>query len=239
MSSIIVKNQHILPARSIKRFCNSNGDVKVLLKESGKVFLAKTTNKIFCVQRFWDQSAEKGVGKRIEDDFQAIVDKVLFHNNYKLHSEYQTAITRFYALWKYRSLMDNEERVTPEQSKLTPLVTDSHEKQLLDEMQIHYVDENGSFPSRNTRGFELQGQVMMFERMNNGLVWHLVASPHLDLIVPDTPHNDLYIPISPTRCLLAGTPVESLSLAQSIHANTSSYMKSKKYVLGTTVEKYA
>ena len=111
------------------------------------------------------------------------------------------------ALWKYRAALDSEERLVNEASKLTSTVTELNEKNHLDELHVHYVDESGTFPARNIRGFELRGQVMMYERSYDNLNWCLVNSPHRDLIVPDTPEDDLFIPITPSMCLLTGQPV--------------------------------
>jgi hypothetical protein len=239
MSGIIVKNQHILPSRSIQRFCATNGNVEVLRKASGKKFSAKPNNKIFCVTRLWDQGTEKSFGKQIEDEFQSVIEQILQCGDYAIPKKQHRSITRFLALWRYRASIDSEPYPIHEASKLTPTVTDPNEKILLDELHIHYVDKSGSFPSRNMRGIELQGQVMMFNRTHQDLSWCLVKSLHLDLIVPDSPENDLFIPITPSMCLLAGKAFPELSLAQSKDANTRSYVKSKNIIFGRSVLNYA
>jgi hypothetical protein len=239
MSGIIVKNQHILPSRSIQRFCATNGNVEVLRKASGEKFSAKPNNKIFCVTRLWDQGTEKSFGKQIEDEFQSVIEQILQCGDYAIPKKQHRSITRFLALWRYRASIDSEAYPIHEASKLTPTVTDPNEKILLDELHIHYVDESGSFPSRNMRGIELQGQVMMFNRTHQDLSWCLVKSLHLDLIVPDSPENDLFIPITPSMCLLAGKAFPELSLAQSKDANTRSYVKSKNIIFGRSVVNYA
>ncbi|NQY58183.1 MAG: DUF4238 domain-containing protein [Colwellia sp.] len=239
MSSIIVKKQHVFPSRSIKRFCAEGGSVEVFRKASGKRFLAKPNNTVFWVNRVWDQSTEKSFGKRIEDEFQSVTEKILQRGCYEIPKDQHRVITRFLALWKYRAALDSEERLVNEASKLTSTVTELNEKNHLDELHVHYVDESGTFPARNIRGFELRGQVMMYERSYDNLNWCLVNSPHRDLIVPDTPEDDLFIPITPSMCLLTGQPVHELSLDQSIDANTRSFIKSKDIIFGRTVAEYA
>lgn len=239
MSKIIVKKQHIIPSRSIQRFCGTNGNVEVLRKASGEKFLAKPKNKVFCVNQVWDQGTEKSFGKQIEDEFQSVVEQVLKRNDYTIPKKQHQAITRFLALWRYRASIENEAYPIHEASKLSPTLIDPDEKIRLDELHINYVDESGSFPSINMRGIELQGQVMMFDRIHHDLKWCLVKSLHLDLIVPDSPENDLFIPITPSICLLAGKPLPELSIAQSKEANLRSYVKSKSIIFGRSVVKYA
>ena len=54
---MIVKKQHLLPARSIERFYATNANVEVLRKASGEKFRAKLNNTIFSVNRIWDQKS--------------------------------------------------------------------------------------------------------------------------------------------------------------------------------------
>jgi hypothetical protein len=63
-------NQHIFPTQSIKRFTNESGRVSVHDLCVNNSFSAKPDNPIFCARRAWDERAETGYMKRIEDEFQ-------------------------------------------------------------------------------------------------------------------------------------------------------------------------
>lgn len=66
--------QHIFPSKSIDRFCNGNGVVDMYMFNHGKRRTAKPSDKFFCARRKWDERAEKGYGKDVEDEFQQVVD---------------------------------------------------------------------------------------------------------------------------------------------------------------------
>ena len=93
--------QHIFPSRSISRFCRDNGNVDMYMFKHSKRREAKPCDKIFCARRKWDERAEKGYGKDIEDKFQRVVDRILQNPSLVLPSE-NLSITEFYALWNLR-----------------------------------------------------------------------------------------------------------------------------------------
>ena len=77
MSRSLVKNQHVFPAKSIERFCGSNGHVQVRRLKGGDAFLQGPKSNVFCVKRIWDQRSEQGYGKSIEDRFQYLIENEL------------------------------------------------------------------------------------------------------------------------------------------------------------------
>ncbi len=66
--------QHTFPAASISRFTNRDGTVSVYHISSKKILKLPTDNQLFCAKRNWDQRAEDGYMKEIEDKFQALAD---------------------------------------------------------------------------------------------------------------------------------------------------------------------
>lgn len=235
----IVKNQHIFPKASLDRFTDEAGNISVLRLSSGPAFPQKTRNKIFCVDQEWDQRAEIALGKVIEDDFQELIENILLSFRYSLSKEESTIVSKFYALWSYRSCINEYDDSLPLESiKMTPNNISDERKTELELMHIHYVDESGRMPDRFLKGIIIQGGIMHFLDRNPDLSWCLVKSPYFDLILPDNPANDLYIPVSPDLCLLAGNPVAELSKNQSIHANKISIEKSKEWVCGRDLAEY-
>ena len=59
--------QHTFPAASIARFADTTGCVEVYLIKQNKVVRLKPDDKLFCAKRVWDQRAESGFMKEIED----------------------------------------------------------------------------------------------------------------------------------------------------------------------------
>lgn len=65
-------DQHVFPKASIQRFTNPGGSVEIFVKKLNRVLKLKPNNSIFCARRVWDQKTEAGIGKHIEDRFQAL-----------------------------------------------------------------------------------------------------------------------------------------------------------------------
>ncbi len=93
--------QHIFPSRSISRFCKEDGLVDIYMFQQQKRRSARPNDKIFWARRKWDERAEKGYGKEIEDEFQNVVDRILQSKGLLSPSD-KFVITRLYALWNCR-----------------------------------------------------------------------------------------------------------------------------------------
>lgn len=74
---LLTVSQHVLPLASIARFADAEGRVSLHDLARRKVRLAKPNDNIFCAMRAWDQQAERGYMKRIEDEFQHLASKVI------------------------------------------------------------------------------------------------------------------------------------------------------------------
>ena len=88
------------------------GRVSVHLIARSEVLSAKPSNALFCACRAWDERAEAGYMKRIEDEFHAIVAPIVDGKVEAIASEQKPAVDRMYALWymraRYRDLEEQE-----------------------------------------------------------------------------------------------------------------------------------
>lgn len=237
MNRTIVKNQHTFPKRSLERFLNDENCIYVRRLSGNGPFPVKPDNQIFCVTRKWCQSSEQGLGKGIEDKYQGVIEDLLANKRTELLPAESEIVNQFYALWKYRTCIDEfEDQIGS--FNLTPTALTSEEKRDLDLSHISYVDETGSFPNRNIKGVIMHGGIIHFLDMHRNTPWILVESPDCELIIPDNPGNDMYIPVTPHWCLLAGNPVKSLTVKQSEQANLGSVAKSNQYIAGRSLSRY-
>jgi hypothetical protein len=105
-------NQHVFPLKTMKHFAPPGGRVSVCLIARREVRSMKPKNALFCARRAWDERAETGYMKRIEDEFQAIVAPIIDGKVGVIASEQKPAIDRMYALWymraRYRHLEGQE-----------------------------------------------------------------------------------------------------------------------------------
>src|SRR5262249_39848720 len=74
----------------------------VHLLERDKVLRLKPMHQIFCRERMWDQWAEVGFMKQIEDRFQPIAEAILGGKSL-LSPEEHNNVSAFYALWSVRA----------------------------------------------------------------------------------------------------------------------------------------
>lgn len=73
----LTKHQHIVPSKSISRFCDPSGFVWVKHRQKQSIFPSKPRNRgVFCVKRAWEERSENGHKKNIEDAYQEIADAI-------------------------------------------------------------------------------------------------------------------------------------------------------------------
>ncbi len=90
------------PARSIERFADAAGTVEVWLRRDDETFRASPDNPLFCARRTWDQRAESGSLKAIEDEFQILADRIA-NGGARLTAEESLAASKFFILWQVRA----------------------------------------------------------------------------------------------------------------------------------------
>ena len=60
---------------------------------------------MFCARRLWDQSAESGFGKAIEDKFQVVAQRLAESKAPTVEPGMHDALTRMYLLWRQRAIL--------------------------------------------------------------------------------------------------------------------------------------
>lgn len=148
----IVKNQHVLPAKSIGRFGDEKGQVQVYRLENKKIFPASPKNGIFCVNRVWDQRSEQGYGKRIEDSFQSLMTYVLSNQLISLPPEGHKIVSKFYALWCLRSKIETYDKYARgEPVGMTGEELTEEQKIVVELKHGIYAESGGVVPERFSR----------------------------------------------------------------------------------------
>lgn len=196
--------QHIFASRSISRFCNEEGFVDLQMFQPKKRRFAGPADKIFCARRAWDERAEKGYGKHIEDKFQTVVDRFL-QGNSPMFSEENLAITEFYGLWNVRhvwSKVPMEDTPIKGVKELSVSLTlDDQER--LEKEQISYLTDELAIPSRQMRGISIQMNIDNVVEKMAGTKWGILHASEGEFIVPDNFLARRIIPINPSVCFVA------------------------------------
>jgi hypothetical protein len=95
--------QHVFPVASILRFAQKDGRVSVYLIKQRKEAHLKPSDQIFYAKRTWDQRAESGFMKDIEDRYQELAENVIAGKIRTITEKEKPIITNMYALWNIRA----------------------------------------------------------------------------------------------------------------------------------------
>ncbi len=196
--------QHIFPAKSIERFADSNGMVEVKLISQNKVISLPPDDQLFCAKRCWDQRAEEGYQKSIEDSFQALTSKIIDNPTSILGDSDNRVATDFYLLW----LLRYERNLSPlPDVQLKGIIggkpfTKDEEERLEKNHVIFTRGEIPSVPSRFMTGLNIQMSIDKRRSDIGKVQWGVVKSNEGDFIVPEIYFDVAVIPISPNIILL-------------------------------------
>ncbi|WP_122279915.1 hypothetical protein [Pseudomonas syringae group genomosp. 3] len=202
-------NQHTFPSASIARYANKEGAVQVFHKSSQRMFYAKPSDQTFGAQRIWDQRAEAGFMKDIEDTFQTLAS-MLDDPAFQMGPQHFSIINEFYCLWNIRAQRKKIGHTadpsvgTPEVIGLRRNYTKDEQEQL-EAAGIGYIRPDFTVSSRFLVAPSIQLQLSnSTERMKmRDITWRLLKADDGEFIVPDNFFNLLALPLSPTRCLYA------------------------------------
>jgi hypothetical protein len=201
-------DQHVFPSKSIERFTDQRGRVSVHELHRAQVIRAKKPdNAIFCARRAWDQRAEAGYMKRIEDDFQKIVGPIVEGKTQTLASELKASVDRMYALWYMRS---RYRELESQEIQLNGIAGDDLTKEQEENLEKNgylFTRKSGRIPARQLNGLELQLRIDSYARELAGSVtrWGVISTQSGEFIVPDVPSHCI-IPLTPRLALVGPAP---------------------------------
>jgi hypothetical protein len=195
-------NQHVFPLRSIKRFANQSGSVSVHDLHRNKDFPAKPRNAIFCANRAWDERTETGYMKRIEDEFQQIVDPIVNGKAETIGPEQKPVVDRMYALWHMRARYREIEAQEIQLKGVTGNDLTKEQEENLEKNGYMFARRSGTMPARQLNGLELHFRINNYARDLAAVVtrWGVISAKSGEFIVPDVPFHGI-IPITPLLAL--------------------------------------
>ena len=213
-------NQHCLPARSIERFTNSSECVEVFLKDEEKQFPVKPSNKIFCAMRAWDQKAESGFMKDIEDRYQALADRVIQQEILILDKREELLISKMFALWNTRWHWDFYSDQT-KHIELTSILSgdtlsidqeEGLEKAGITTMRSH--SDNVTIPIRLLTGIGIKANIHQAMSHLTDANWEIITCTEGEFVVPDTANVFRYLPLTPHFCFFSQSRDQKLNPKQ-------------------------
>ncbi|PZM12897.1 hypothetical protein [Rhizobium tubonense] len=235
----LTKKQHIVPRRSIARFCNEAGLVRVTRK-NGKTFLAKPENAGFCAPRLWEERSENG-HKTIEDTFQAIADRICIGDLDIPDLQHSHDITAMFALWAVRShLVEANDRgvglrnmpgLKGFSSGADLSGWSSDERDQLEKAGYVISNPDGSIPGRMLAWPHMQRKINAIYSKVRGMKWGVLRAGDGQFLMPDRYRQTWILPLSPTTLLAAGRSEETLSADAVAKVNSLSMSEYRMWFL--------
>lgn len=226
----LTRDQHVIPVATLRRFADSDGLLEVHLRD-GRVLRIPTDNQLFSVDRLWDQRAEAGYMKSIEDDFQALVDPLEAGRPGPLSPNEHRTITRFWSLWRWRNhFIDSPTQPQP-LNGITPDKFSKDQQEILESKWILFVAEDSTLPARMATGMRIQMLVDRDEVQLGEKHWGVLRGCEPNLILPDRPGALMAIRASPRLLLAADNPDGELNAQEITRANAFALQLSRNYVV--------
>jgi hypothetical protein len=182
--------------------------------------------------RVWDQRAEVGFGKSIEDAFQHIAGQIAEGTITHVPEGVHGTITEMYLLWRHRCirarapLPDVPLNIVRPTRDLT-----SDQQEVLESRGFSFVQPDGAMPGRMAAGALLQvGMDRDWAAGASGMRWGILRSPPgAEFLVPDAFIGQPLLPVAPDCYLASGAASGVLSLGETGAINREAKLASSSY----------
>jgi hypothetical protein len=194
-------NQHVFPLRSLQRFADPTGHIMVRRGNPPKELRLKPNNPMFCAFRAWDERAEKGYMKRIEDRFQVLAREITAGRTSLEPTEFN-AISQFYALCRLRSQHRTAPIIDQPVPGLTPEVLTLDQEENLEKNGYIFAGGTG-IPGRMIAGLVIQRWIDYFQHQLKDKQWGIILALRGEFVVPDQFGESPIVPVTPKIALVA------------------------------------
>ena len=224
--------QHCFPKRSIERFTNDKGVVCVHILKTEKTVSLRPDDPIFCARRTWDERAESGFMKEIEDTFQDLADRVASGKVVRhLSIAERQIVTDMFALWNIRCLWKNrplqDEKIIGALGTTRNLSLDDQE--LLEKNHITPIRPDASMDGRHFTGVKIQQNLFHVRETMKDAHWGILKSRGDEFVVPDSCENRVHLPLTPHLCFANIVGYRVLDSTELREMNAQSICTSKEY----------
>jgi hypothetical protein len=199
-------NQHVFPLKTMEQFAQ-DGRISVHLIARGKVGPIKPNNALFCARRAWDQRAEAGYMKQIENECQAIIAPIIDGKVGVITPEQKPIIDRMYALWYMRARFRDLEEQEIQLKGIAGDDLTKEQEENREENGYMFARKGGKLPARQLNGVQLQMRIDAYAwQVAAGVTrWGVISAQSGEFMVPDVPSHTI-IPLSPRLALVGSAP---------------------------------
>lgn len=227
--------QHVIPARTIERFTAPDGMVEVNIGSDNRVERLRPDAGIFWTRRAWNQRAERGYMKQIEDRFQAVANRIASGELTEIPEESAHDVNQFYSLWFHRSRIQPTDEIETQFNGLTGNTLTKDEQETLEARGVMFVREGGKVATRDVTGLQIQARIMMDNRSYAERRWGVIHAPEGEFVMSDVPAHEL-MPITPTILLAANHPSGVITKSNLTSVNTEFLAYTRRYFFGRNLK---
>jgi hypothetical protein len=224
----LTREQHVIPVATLRRFALPDGRVEVHLRDR-RIVKLPVDDQLFCVERLWDQRAEAGYMKKIEDEFQALVSELEAGRSGPLSSDEDRCITRFWGLWHWRNHFIDSPLEDTNLNFIAGGSLSLDQKEILESRGYIFAVGDGRLPARMMTGLRIQMAIDHYEMANGGRHWGVLRSSFLPLIIGDRPGNLMALSATPRLLLAADNPDGELTQSEAFKANQAALAFSRNF----------
>lgn len=229
--------QHCFPTASITRFANSDGRVEVKLIKQDKKIKLRPEDQLFCAMRTWDQRAESGFMKEIEDQYQELAESILQGKVETIKPEEQSVITDMFGIWNirwHRNQTPVDDQKIDEVIDVAVRYTKDKQEQL-EKNDITVITPDFILPGRSLNGANIQQNLFMFQKQMVDAHWGILRASKGKFIVSDNCSNARILPLSPEICLYSQSMDETINEEELKEINRIAINGSKNYYFARNI----
>ena len=224
-------HQHVFPTRSIERFAGVDRMVSVRRLATNKVLRVHPNNPMFSAIRIWDQRAEGGYMKGIENKFQGLATRIVNGLDSITTAEH-ASISAFFALWHLRSHRKQQPEPDHYLNGLVGEYLTKDQQEILEYKHcVFAVGKDAKVPGRMILGSMLQIRIdQIVHNTFRHKHWGILKAKSGHFLVPDIA-NLAVIPLSPTICLVCGYPNSTISESEVGEINRRAAASAIEYLI--------
>ena len=223
-------DQHIFPKASIYRFVGDDGRVELRLLGRNKTIRATPENKVFCAHRTWDQRAEAGYMKEIEDKFQELAERII-SDRHSVSKEEQAVVSEFFSLWNIRAHRNRapiRDQIVTKGEPLRKYTKDEEEE--LEKNHISVIRHDGTMSGRHSNAASIQINLIEVRWQLADAQWGVLRAKAGEFMVPDNFSNARIVPLTPKICLSSQSIDEEIEMKEVAEINTLVRKSAKNYL---------
>ena len=223
--------QHTFPRTSITRFAESDGRVSVLHIPTKKQLSLRPVDQLFCAKRVWDQSAEEGFMKKIEDAFQSLADAIVDGRVKRIGMFEESIVNDFFALWNIRAHKKLHPIADQALNGIVALERDltKDQQEILEKGHVLFIRPDLKMPGRQIAGIKIRMNLDMLRKQLVGAQWGILTACEGEFLVPDISSGIRIVPITPKICLFSKSGNRVISCSEVTEINRAAVASSVEY----------